>query len=953
MPRRWVVRAVAAVGALALLAGGVGAYREWDYRRAVAEARREVEQGRFAVARAHLVRLEETWPGRDEVAYQLGLCEQERGRIDAAMAAWARVSLESPWAGSAAVRWADAAFRRGRFVEAEEALGRALERPGEHVVEARRQLIRLDRFEGRVDELRPLLERQAAEATDPVESLRELWRVEHDPYPVEGVRGYLEESLAQAHDDDRVWLALARLALRMGRFDEARRWLEPCLRRRPEDPAVWRAGLELALARDRPDEARAALAHLAGAGIEPARVDELRAWFLARAGDLGREAQALRDLLGLRPGDTRALERLAELEVRRGRLEEAARLRRRQAEVERAREEYAGLLGDDAKSSSASLASLADRLGLAFEARAWRAIAAGRRPGAPDPASGGPTVAGLLAEVSRLDFGTMPGGEPARAARLAFVDEAEAAGLRFVHDNGESPGRQLPETMDGGLALIDYDGDGRLDVYAVQGGPFPPVPAVRPAGDRLFRNKGDGTFEDVTRAAGIEALARGYGHGAAVGDIDNDGHPDLFLTRWRAYQLLRNKGDGTFEDATARWGLGGARDWPTSAAFADLDGDGDLDLYVCHYLRWDPDHPRACRDESTGTHHYCNPRDFPSEPDHLFRNDGGRFVDVTAEAGIVDKDGRGLGVVAADLDGDGKVDLYVANDTTANFLFLNLGGMRFREAGHEAGVASGADGGDQASMGIACGDFDGDGRPDLAVTNFYDEATTYYQNLGGGQFADRTAAVGLRAATRYVLGFGLAWLDADGDGRLDLAEANGHVNDGRPRLPYAMPAQLLRGVAPGRLVDVSDRAGAAWGVPRLGRALVAGDLDDDGRPDVLIQSLNAPLAFLRNRTADAGHAITFRLEGTASGRDAVGATVTIRAGGRSRSAQRFGGGSYQSSGDPRLHFGLGDATRVESVEVRWPSGRVDRLPGLAAGSIYHLREGESTPRAATPYTSPR
>src|SRR5262249_35359492 len=225
-------------------------------------------------------------------------------------------------------------------------------------------------------------------------------------------------------------------------------------------------------------------------------------------------------------------------------------------------------------------------------------------------------------------------------------------------------------------------------------------------GDRLFRNKGDGSFEDVTDRSGLAALPGGYGHGAAVGDVDNDGRPDLFVTRWRAYALYRNRGDGSFEDVTNSWGLGGDRDWPTSAAFADLDGDGDLDLYVCHYVVWDAENPRLCRNAATHAFMSCNPLTCPARPDHVFRNDAGRFTDVSAEAGIVDRDGRGLGVVAADLDHDGRIDLFVANDKSANFLFRNLGGFRFEEVGHSSGVAAGAAGGYQAGMGVACGDFD-------------------------------------------------------------------------------------------------------------------------------------------------------------------------------------------------------------------------------------------------------
>ena len=329
--------------------------------------------------------------------------------------------------------------------------------------------------------------------------------------------------------------------------------------------------------------------------------------------------------------------------------------------------------------------------------------------------------------------------------------------------------------------------------------PLRPGPA--PFGDRLFRNRGDGRFEDATVSSGLAALPGGYGHGVAVGDFDNDGRPDLFVTRWRSYALYHNLGQGRFEDVTTRAGLGGDRDWPTSAAWADLDNDGDLDLYVCHYLKWDAVNPTLCDEpERPGDGaQLLRPADFPALPDHVFRNDGGRFVDVTAEAGIVDRDGRGLGVVAADLDGDGKIDLFVANDTTANYFLHNRGGLRFSEEGLESGLATSAGGGYLAGMGVACGDFDGDGRLDLAVTNFFDESTTLYHNHGGGIFSDRSAAAGLAAPTRYVLGFGLAALDANNDGRLDLVQANGHVDDYRPTIPYAMPAQLFLGDGAGKL----------------------------------------------------------------------------------------------------------------------------------------------------------
>jgi hypothetical protein len=338
------------------------------------------------------------------------------------------------------------------------------------------------------------------------------------------------------------------------------------------------------------------------------------------------------------------------------------------------------------------------------------------------------------------------------------------------------------------------------------------------------------------------------------------------------------------------------------------------------------------------------PRDFPSLPDHVYRNDDGRFVDVTSQGGFIDPHGRGLGVVAADLDDDNRIDLYVANDMSPNYLFHNLGRFRFEETGEAAGAAVSSDGLYKSGMGIACGDLDGDGSLDLAVTNFFGESTTFYRNLGRGLFVDHTAMVGLVAPSRPLLGFGIAFPDVNNDGWLDLLSTNGHVLDGRPRIPLMMPLQLLMGRPGDNLTDVSDRSGAPFRLLHLGRGLAVGDLDNDGRLDAIVLNQNEPLVYLHNRTEQPGHFIRFSLEGVRSNRDAVGARVTIDYGGRRRVSERIGGGSYQSASDPRLHFGLGASRQVESIEVRWPSGHVDHHEGLTADREYRLREG-AKPRA--------
>ena len=937
-------------------------YRELKANSLLVAAKEAMDVGDYAAAGRRFAGVLQRWPRHDEAAYRLGLCEQAGGRLDAAVVAWERVGLDSPFAPLAAVRIAPIALERGHFARAEDLLWRALRVNGPHAAEAREFLVRVLRFEDRRDEARELLRQESLQAPDPVRVLRELWMLDFEAVAVERTLAMFEKAARDAPGDDRVWLGLANLARRSDRLDEAETRLRACLGARPEDPAVWRSWLDWSVAAGRVDEVSRALPHLPASRFSEGEILGLRAWLARRADDRRAERHELERLVDHVPAAPGALERLAELNALDGRTERVADLRRRKADLDRARERYHQLFeaGDERLPSRArEMAGLAELLGRPIEARGWWALQFRFQPGddearaaliqfdrARPPFPRDATVADLLADLAPSRLAARVPGLPvsgATAIRPAFTDDAERAGLRFVFDHDPSTDCQLPETMSGGVGLLDYDGDGWLDVYCVQGGPLLPGRGRTSPGDRLFRNRGDGRFEDASESSKIAAMPRGYGHGVAVGDYDDDGRPDLFVTRYGSYALYRNRGDGTFADRTEAAGLGGDRGWPTSAAFADLDGDGDLDLYVCQYLRWDRDHPARCHDPETKRPTYCEPNIFEAEPDRLFRNDGGHFVDVSEEAGIVDREGRGLGVVAADLDGDGRVDLFVANDTTANFSFFNQGGWKFRESGLESGLAANAASGFLAGMGVACGDLDGDGQPDLAVTNFYDESTTFYRNLGQGFFADHSTAVGTAAPSRYLLGFGITFLDYDNDGYLDLATANGMVNDSRPLFPYAMPAQLLRGDASGRLADVTSRAGPPWTVPRVGRGLAVGDLDNDGKLDLLVVSQGAPLAYFHNRTPG-GHSLVLRLEGTRSGRDAVGARVVVESGGRRQTVMRSGGGSYLSASDPRLHIGIGDRSRAESVEVSWPSGRKDHFDDLEADAGYLLREGQSVPQ---------
>ncbi|WP_161602216.1 FG-GAP-like repeat-containing protein [Tautonia marina] len=935
--------------------------REQTERRHLAEAKRNLERGDVAQALVLLKPLAAREAGQGEAAYLLGLCEQLEGNLDDALAAWERVPPESSSAGLALTRRAAVALERGAFDHGERFLLDALDRKGLHEAEAREMMVRLLRFQGRRSEAREWLRDELTGGTDPIRVVRDLWLLEAEAVPVDRTRAMFEEALRTHPDDVRVQLGLANLALRAGQIDEAGHGLDVCLQSRPDDLPTWRARLDWAIVAGDSGAARRALEFLPPDRIEPGELLELDAWFAAQDGDRDREREALRRLIEWVPGHPEALDRLAELAIEAGETEVAAGLRRRKAEVDQLRDQYGRrfhLKDHELALIAREMAGLAENLGRRDEAIGWWLAVIRREPGAIEAREALARLkesARVLAEegvalADRLVATDPVSHDPLRERTPdtsvvdvvpTFEEEAKAAGLDFQFVADHSPAHHLPETMSGGVGMLDFDRDGWIDVFVPQGGDFPSGTGSGDGGDRLFRNRGDGTFEDVTVAAGFSPSGRGYGHGIAVGDFDNDGFPDLFLTRFDAYELWQNCGDGTFEDVTESTGLDIPAEWPTSAAWADLDGDGDLDLYVCHYVRWDEENPRSCVNEDTGQPTYCEPLLFEAVPDRLFRNDGDRFVDVTEDAGIVGRDGRGLGIVAADLDGNQLVDLYVANDMTGNFLYLNRGGLRFEEVGELAGVASNADGGYQAGMGIACGDLDGDGKPDLAVTNFYGEGTTFYRNLGGGFFADASTSIGM-APSRSLLGFGVAFLDANNDGALDLASANGMVNDSRPLYPYAMPTQLMLGSRGGRLTDVTERAGSPWTIPRVSRGLAVGDLDNDGRLDLLVLPQDGPLALFRNRTVG-GHFVTFHLEGTTSSRDAIGTRIVVTNGDHRLVAWRHGGQSYQSAHDPRVHFGLGRSEGAVSVEVTWTSGHVDRFDDLPIDAGYLVREGEPRP----------
>jgi hypothetical protein len=523
--------------------------------------------------------------------------------------------------------------------------------------------------------------------------------------------------------------------------------------------------------------------------------------------------------------------------------------------------------------------------------------------------------------------------------KLQFKEVAAQSGIVFRFDTGSRRKHDLPEIMGGGGALIDVDSDGALDVYLCNGGP---IGGTRDAPDppsRLFHNKGNGTFEDWTERA--KCPGPSFAMGAAVGDYDGDGRDDLFVTGWRDQRLYRNLGGGRFSDVTDRAGVGSDR-WSTSAAFADLDDDGDLDLFVANYVSFDIKTAPFCA-APDGKRDYCGPEDFAGQAPRLYCNNGdGTFTDVSKRSGVDLSQGRGLGVLIADITGDRRLDVFVANDNTPCWLFANRGNLVFEEVGATAGVAFDGHGEMLAGMGIGWGDVDGDGFSDLFVTNFYGRSTIAFAGLGQGRFQDVSSEWGSRSLTRQVLGFGIALEDFDGDGSLELLQANGHVLD-RQRLgePFAMQPNLARFVN-GRFVDASKSAGVWFAERRLARGLAVGDLDGDGRPDAIVNCLDSPAALLHNETGARMVALELAAK-PPSHRSAIGARVEARVGSRIVARQVLAGGSYLSSSSRRLSVVVGHASQIDRLEVKWPSGRLEMWKALQARGVVRIEEGTGSP----------
>jgi enediyne biosynthesis protein E4 len=555
-----------------------------------------------------------------------------------------------------------------------------------------------------------------------------------------------------------------------------------------------------------------------------------------------------------------------------------------------------------------------------------------------------PTAGTVAKPVASAPANVPPPVRPvAESSPFRFEDVRPGSGVDFVHVSGMTAQKLFPTANGSGVAVFDFDGDGKLDLYFASGNLLPL--ASRPASaNRLYRNLGGWKFEDATECSGLGF--RGYCHGITVGDIDGDGDPDVFLSNYGGDALFRNNGDGTFSDISRSSGVLVAGTWSSSATFLDFDGDGDLDLYVSRYGDWQyPRDDRFCGDAARGIRRYCSPKELTPVRHTLFRNNGdATFTDVTDAAGLGRKDGHGFAALAADLDGNGTTDLFVANDQDPHFLFLNNGDGTFHDVTSESGAAYDAEGRTTSGMGVEAEDVDGDGRPELFVTNFQEEYNTLYRNLGPGTFLDATASFGLAVDSLPWMGWACVLGDFDNDGWPDIAVSNRHIDDnadvhGQPSA-YAQPPEIYQNLGGKRFKLASRGAGAYFDSAHLGQGMASGDLDDDGDLDLVVSTKDGPPALLRNDTpaARVNHWVRFRLQGTRSNRDAVGARVAVEAGGRTIHRLRKCGQSLMSSHDPRLLVGIGTASAVDRVTVRWPSGAVSTLEHLASGTTYDLVE---------------
>jgi len=555
-------------------------------------------------------------------------------------------------------------------------------------------------------------------------------------------------------------------------------------------------------------------------------------------------------------------------------------------------------------------------------------------------------VAGLVIALFFVAFAGIGALSPASAASpgVTFLDVTQQAGIRFVHNNGAFGKKFLPETLGPGVAFIDYDNDGWPDIFLVNGMDWPGH-ASKHSTPKLYHNNHDGTFTDVTHKAGLDAVEM-FGMGVAVGDFDNDGYDDLFVTAYGQSHLFHNNGNGTFTDVTQKAGLGGVQEFSTGAAWVDYDKDGRLDLVVANYVQWSPESDLYCTLDGKSKS-YCTPESYKGTSVRLWHNRGdGTFEDVTKKAGLGDPTSKTLGIAVLDYDGDGWTDLLLSNDTQPNKLYRNNGNGTFTEKAVLAGVAFSEDGVARAGMGVDTADYDRSGHPSLLITNFANQMLSLYHNEGTGLFVDEAPQSEIGRASLLTLGFGCFFFDYDLDGWPDVFVANGHIDPDIQRVQanvkYAMPPHLFRNMGNGKFEEVTKSMGAAFSAPRVARGAAYADIYNNGRLDVLMATNGGPAALFRNEATDgaANRSLRVKLVGTKSNRDGIGATVRVTAAGETQTLMMRSGSSYLSASELVLTFGLAQHEKAESVQITWPSGQVDHLTNVAVGQTIVATEGK-------------